>query len=269
MADEFFNGNDNNSDNQDKNPYEQQNSNDTNQNNGFGGSDYQNQNGTNNNYQKQNNTDYYGRHECNNPYERHENSNRYDQNERDNPYVSGSSGSGANGFAGYNGNNSNNFGGGTFTSGSTNNGSAGGSSCGQNPYANNNSGNELYADNKKPGRGFGIASMVLGILSLVCCCTAYFGIVLGVLGLIFGIISYKKGSNGFAIAGIITSSFGILTGIIMVFIVIFAEGINWDKIFPFDSSWNFPESDDSSFDPNTDAFVEIGKTIKNFLGFKR
>lgn len=64
--------------------------------------------------------------------------------------------------------------------------------------------------------GMGIASMVLGIVSLIL--TGDFAI-LAVVGLILGVISYKKtktdkGSSGFAIAGIITSVINLVIVIV-------------------------------------------------------
>lgn len=78
-----------------------------------------------------------------------------------------------------------------------------------------------YPVNTKPLRqGLAIASMVLGILSIILCCI--FGGVLALPGLILGIISLvsKRDGSGMAIAGIITSIFGLLLGVFMVIIFI-------------------------------------------------
>lgn len=72
-------------------------------------------------------------------------------------------------------------------------------------------------------KGYAIASLVLGILSLVLCCVG--GGILGIVGLILGIVSLvkKESKLGMAIAGIITSSFGIVFGIVMlIYVVMFA-----------------------------------------------
>lgn len=229
------------------------------------------------------NTDYYGRHECGNPYERHENADRYDKGgnpydrgnggnpyerrengnpydkfERDNPYVSGSSGYGANGF-----------GGGFGAAGVNNKNTSSGADGVGNPYEKSAAQrNDLYENGEKPRTGMGVASMVLGISSLVCCCVPFFGMITAVIGLILGICSCKKGSNGFGIAGIITSALGIIIGIVSIVAVFVAGAFNWEDYFPFDSSrWEYP-SEDSSFDPNTDASTGIVKALKNFI-FKR
>lgn len=57
---------------------------------------------------------------------------------------------------------------------------------------------------KKGGKGMAIASLILGILSLLCCCI---GFPFAIVGLILAIISLVKGKDGkgLAIAGLITS----------------------------------------------------------------
>ncbi len=66
----------------------------------------------------------------------------------------------------------------------------------------------------QPQNGFGIAAMVLGILSLCLFCV-HLGVVLGPLALIFGVLGRKKAARGeatnpgMALAGIITGSIGI------------------------------------------------------------
>ena len=73
-----------------------------------------------------------------------------------------------------------------------------------------------YGYHEPERKGFAIASLVLGILSLVLCCV--YGGFLGILGLIFGIVSLakKESKMGMAIAGIITSAFGLVYGISIV-----------------------------------------------------
>lgn len=93
-----------------------------------------------------------------------------------------------------------------------------GNSYNGNPYQQPNGGQQTpppYPYGYKPPerKGFAIASLVLGILSLLLCCV--YGGFLGILGLVFGILSLvkKESKMGMAIAGIITSAFGIVYGI--------------------------------------------------------
>lgn len=102
-----------------------------------------------------------------------------------------------------------------YSSGSTNN--AG--------YNTTNTGSYYYNQNetgKEPVKsGLPIASMVCGIISLLCC---YLTIPLTIAALVTGIISLnKKYSNkGMAIAGIVTGSVAVLIyGVIFILLIIF------------------------------------------------
>ena len=72
--------------------------------------------------------------------------------------------------------------------------------------------------------GFAIASLVLGILSLVCCCTFYVGILFAIASIVFGAITIKNNYNGkgMAIAGMICSGISLL---IYIIIAIFAGAV--------------------------------------------
>ncbi len=75
------------------------------------------------------------------------------------------------------------------------------------------------------GKGLSIASMILGIVSVVfCCCLWYIAIPAGIVGLILGIVGIRKGGEGrgMAIAGIITSSIAIILAIVMAVIFVSA-----------------------------------------------
>lgn len=64
---------------------------------------------------------------------------------------------------------------------------------------------------------FTIASLVLGICSLLTICTAILPLPLGALGIIFAILSYRKGRHmdGMAITGVATSCVGLIFSLIM------------------------------------------------------
>jgi len=63
-------------------------------------------------------------------------------------------------------------------------------------------------------KGLSIASMVCGILSLVGCWCCGLGVVLAIVAIVLGIIGRKKGGKGFALAGIICGSIGVITNLI-------------------------------------------------------
>ncbi|MBP3490171.1 MAG: hypothetical protein J6K53_17545 [Roseburia sp.] len=65
----------------------------------------------------------------------------------------------------------------------------------------------------------GIASLVLGIVSIVMsCCITYVGLICGVVGIILAIMSNKKGKNNMATAGLVCSIIGIVLAIILIIV---------------------------------------------------
>lgn len=63
----------------------------------------------------------------------------------------------------------------------------------------------------EPGNGFAITSLVLGIISILTTCCCGLGILLGILGIIFGCIQQKDSLGqkpGMAILGIVLSGIG-------------------------------------------------------------
>lgn len=82
------------------------------------------------------------------------------------------------------------------------------------PYEYNNQQYQVYGAGQyvtsepEKSNGMAIASLVLGICSLACCCA---GIPFSVVGLILGIIARKNdSSDNMALAGIILSAIGIV-----------------------------------------------------------
>ena len=71
-------------------------------------------------------------------------------------------------------------------------------------------------------KGLSIASMVLGIVSLVMLCIWYVSIPCAILAIIFAIIGRKKGGKGMATAGLVL---GIIALAFDILIVIFAIGV--------------------------------------------
>jgi hypothetical protein len=88
-----------------------------------------------------------------------------------------------------------------------------------NDSQNNNTNNTYggYSVRRKTN-GFEIASMVMGILSIITCCFGIFSLPLGALGILFALLSRRKGSSmsGLSITGIVTSVIGMLLGILII-----------------------------------------------------
>ncbi len=83
------------------------------------------------------------------------------------------------------------------------------------PYYNQP--NEPYY---KPTDKFAMVSMILGICSLATFCTIFLPLVLGALGIIFAVLSKRRGKKmeSSAVTGVITSSLGM--GVALVFCII-------------------------------------------------
>ncbi len=141
------------------------------------------------------------------------------------------------------------------------------------PFADNGKGNAIpYGNGNTEGRvtafpenasgggnGFAIASLVLGILSIICCCLPsspilmIVYIVLPVLALVFGIISVKKRKNGLAVAGIVTGSVGLFFGLLFFILGIVGSS---DKILEWlEKLEESMESDLGSTDSDSNSGV--------------
>ncbi|MDO4608237.1 MAG: DUF4190 domain-containing protein [Clostridia bacterium] len=78
--------------------------------------------------------------------------------------------------------------------------------------------NQPINNQPDPGKGFAITSMIMGILSCLCCGSLLFA----VLAIVFGAVAKGKGSrSGMAIAGIVC---GIVA--VVIFIVCLATGFS-------------------------------------------
>ena len=75
---------------------------------------------------------------------------------------------------------------------------------------------EKKEDSKDDKKGLCIASMVLGIISIVLFCIWYISVPCSILAIIFGILGMKSSFKGMAIAGIITGALGILFTIVIL-----------------------------------------------------
>lgn len=84
-----------------------------------------------------------------------------------------------------------------------------------------------------PGKGLGITSMILGIISILISCLFYFSFPFSILGVVLGGYSMSKSkklglSNGCATAGVICSciSFGLIALFMIILFVTESNGIS-------------------------------------------
>jgi hypothetical protein len=103
-------------------------------------------------------------------------------------------------------------------------------------------------EKKKEKRlGLSIASLVLGGLSLICCWAYGFGIIPGIIAVVFGIISVVSGEGKARVFGGIGIALGAV-GIVMAVVVLvsYASMINWDNMtWENLSSIQYLDADDS------------------------
>lgn len=90
----------------------------------------------------------------------------------------------------------------------------------QNAYGGNPYGMQQGMQPPKQKQGFGIASLIVGILSMTLC--AAFGSLFGIVGLILGIVACvrREKNRVFGIVGIVTSCVGIILGIIVIVAIV-------------------------------------------------
>ena len=78
------------------------------------------------------------------------------------------------------------------------------------------------ATKKKPGNGYAIASLVLGIIALIfatiCCCFLYIAPILAILSIVFAIVARKKAGKftGMMIAGLILAIIALLIFLLLI-----------------------------------------------------
>lgn len=82
-------------------------------------------------------------------------------------------------------------------------------------------------------KGLGIAGLILGILSILCCAFCGAGVVLCIIGGIFSIISIVKGTGSgrvLGIVGLVLNILGLLINAVMILSI--AMMIDWSKVTP-------------------------------------
>lgn len=79
--------------------------------------------------------------------------------------------------------------------------------------------------------GFAIASMICGIISILCCCLTWVSLILAIAAVVLGIIAlrYQYDGKGMAVAGIVTGGIGIF--IWLIYIIVIAAGAAGSGIF--------------------------------------
>ena len=92
-----------------------------------------------------------------------------------------------------------------------------------------------YAEPKNESKVFAIISLVCGIISLLCSCCGWIGIVLAIAAIVLGILSINKeeDAKGMAIAGIICGGVGLLIGIVVLIMGAALSSLDSDSVEQF------------------------------------
>ena len=77
-----------------------------------------------------------------------------------------------------------------------------------------------YQPVARPTNGLSIASLVLGICSIVLWWFFGLGIVLGILAVVFGVKARRRTPNGMATAGLVTGIIGLSLSVLFVVLVV-------------------------------------------------
>lgn len=87
--------------------------------------------------------------------------------------------------------------------------------------------------------GFAIASLICGIVSLVCCCFTLFSAILAIAAVVLGVITlcFKYDGKGMAIAGIVTGGIGL---VIVIFAMIISGTAAYNEyLYDFIDEFNY------------------------------
>lgn len=79
---------------------------------------------------------------------------------------------------------------------------------------------QANAQEEKASEGLAIASLICGILSLVCCCCNLLGLALGIAAIVCAVLAQRRGSSGMAIAGLVCGIIGCLFSMAVLVMVI-------------------------------------------------
>lgn len=84
----------------------------------------------------------------------------------------------------------------------------------QNPFEDNYLFNTVNPNGRRKTYSWSVSSLICGIISVVCCCIGYGAVVLGILAIVFSIISRKNLGyfDGMAVAGLVLGIMGFILG---------------------------------------------------------
>ena len=108
---------------------------------------------------------------------------------------------------------------------------------------------EIFDLAKPKSRGWSVASMVLGIVSVVCCCMGWASMLSAVLAIVFAVVSRKSLGyfDGMSIAGLILGIFGSVMGIMMIWVTYGPMAEALDEIYKELENMPYEDYDGTGF----------------------
>lgn len=81
----------------------------------------------------------------------------------------------------------------------------------------------------------GITSMILGIVSVVCCCLFGAPIVLSITAIVFAVLRMNVKADGYAIAGLVTGIIGLLFNALMLVVAFSGGTVDPNELYELES----------------------------------
>lgn len=97
---------------------------------------------------------------------------------------------------------------------------------------------------KNQSRAWSVASLVVSIVSLLCCCLGWPGIVLGALAIVFSVLSRRNIGyfDGLSIAGLIVGIFGVVfSGSMLIFSYVVENSEFYEELLKELENSGYPE----------------------------
>ena len=123
-------------------------------------------------------------------------------------------------------------------------------------------GNHPYRYKNNAGSGLAIAAMICGICGLALWWGLVTGIILGLLGVIFGFVARSKGQkNGLSMTGIVTGFIALGLSLLIIFIIesessVSYDDYNYDDDYYYEEHDRYDQYDEDDFDRYFDERLE-------------
>lgn len=85
--------------------------------------------------------------------------------------------------------------------------------------------NSATSNQEPEQKGMSIASLILGIVSLVLFCVWYLSIPCAIIAIILGVMGRKKGGKGMATAGIVLGAIAIVLVVVVLILAAIGVGV--------------------------------------------